>query len=219
MTEQPDRLILFVDYQNAYKSAREAFYPSASSHTDGQFNPMALGRLIVEMDNATRTDQRRSVLHRVRVYCGLPDPVKDPKGNGARLRQIQLWGRAGVQTMYRPLRNPHGWPTLPEQEKGVDVQLAVDVIRMALQGEYQTGVIFSRDTDLRPVLETMEDLRPQLGVRVNVGAWQPDTGRRHSLTIERRRIYCYYIDRNAFRKIEDATDYTRHGGIVLPRRP
>lgn len=215
----PEKLIVFVDYQNAYRSAREAFFNDlADHHTVGQFNPLRLGELLVKQNNATRADGGTSELYQVRMYCGLPDSEKDPKGNGARLRQIQIWGRIpGVQVVYRPLRYPAGSPPVPAQEKGVDVHLAVDVMRMALQGEYQTGIIFSRDTDLRPVIESMLDLYSQIRVRCSVAAWQPEVGPRRSLQVPNRRIWCDYITSQQFRTIEDLTDYRRESqGTMRP---
>lgn len=38
------------------------------------------------------------------------------------------------------------------QEKGVDVRLALDVIRLALNNQYDVAVIFSQDQDLAEVV-------------------------------------------------------------------
>ena len=45
----------------------------------------------------------------------------------------------------RSLRYPQGWPTLPAQEKGIDVALAVDFVKLALEGDYDVGVMLSTD--------------------------------------------------------------------------
>lgn len=214
----PGRLIVFIDYQNAYMSARETFVDRSSHYTRGQIDPWALGETIMKLDDEARKDGETSVLHQVRLYCGLPDSRKDAVGNAARLRQIRSWGRMpGVVVSYRPLRYPREYPVQPPQEKGVDVQLAVDVIRMALQGEYDTGVIFSRDTDLRPLLETMSDLYPKTGINCHVATWQDDAGTRRGLRVPGKGIWCHYIGRHAFNSVEDLTDY-RHGSAseVLP---
>ena len=42
----PERLILFIDYQNAYRRARSVFFPNPQSGRDGHLKPMELGRLI-----------------------------------------------------------------------------------------------------------------------------------------------------------------------------
>jgi hypothetical protein len=64
--------------------------------------------------------------------------------------------------------NDRGWPALPPQEKGIDVQIAVDLIQAAFTGHYAALVLFSSDTDLLPALETVVDHR--LG-HVEVACW------------------------------------------------
>ena len=40
----------------------------------------------------------------------------------------------GITAIRRPLRYPRGWPTIPAQEKGVDVALAVDLTNYTKPG-------------------------------------------------------------------------------------
>ena len=42
-------------------------------------------------------------------------------------------------------------------EKGVDVQIAVDLVRGAIKNEYDTAYLFSSDTDLLPAIKTARD--------------------------------------------------------------
>jgi uncharacterized LabA/DUF88 family protein len=42
-------------------------------------------------------------------------------------------------------------------EKGVDVQIAVDMVRGAIKGEYETFYLISSDTDLLPAIATARD--------------------------------------------------------------
>lgn len=42
-------------------------------------------------------------------------------------------------------------------EKGVDVQIAVDLVRGAIKNEYDTTYLFSSDTDLIPAIKTARD--------------------------------------------------------------
>jgi hypothetical protein len=46
-----------------------------------------------------------------------------------------------------------------EEEKGIDVALAIDFVTMAVRGEYDVGVIMSTDTDLKPALEAVAQMR------------------------------------------------------------
>ena len=68
------------------------------------------------------------------------------------------------------LRYPPTWPTDPAQEKGIDVALAIDFVRLAITGAYDVGVMMSTDTDLLPALRFVYD--HDLGViHAAVAAW------------------------------------------------
>ena len=65
---------------------------------------------------------------------------------------------------------PATWPTDPAQEKGIDVALAIDFVRLAITGAYDVGVMMSTDTDLLPALRFVYDY--DLGViHAAVAAW------------------------------------------------
>jgi hypothetical protein len=72
-----DRVVLFIDYQNVYMSARSMFHPLGAPHWCGQIDPVALGQLLVSRGPYDRR------LMGVRLYRGVPDSTKDPKGYGA----------------------------------------------------------------------------------------------------------------------------------------
>jgi len=197
------RLVVFVDYQNIYRRARSVFHDhSTSPHWEGQVQPDALGNLIVRMSH----DQHR-VLHQVRMYRGMPDSTRDPKGYGAASRQIEAWRKLPlVDVTTRPFRYPPDYPQSKAQEKGIDVQLALDFVMMAVRGEYDVGVLMSNDTDLRPALEQAN----LLGTRtVEVAAWKPILERPSWLRLPSVRIWCHLIDKVAYDTILDGTDYTQ----------
>ncbi|MDX6622979.1 MAG: hypothetical protein QOE75_911 [Solirubrobacterales bacterium] len=60
-------------------------------------------------------------------------------------------------------------------EKGVDVELALGTVEAVVRGECDVAVLFSHDTDLLPVPETLTRLAgPQ---SVETAAWVSDTFR------------------------------------------
>jgi uncharacterized LabA/DUF88 family protein len=69
------------------------------------------------------------------------------------MRQCAAWESKGAIVIARALRYPAGWPETKPQQKGVDVALAIDFVTMAIDGQYDVGVIASTDTDLKPALE------------------------------------------------------------------
>lgn len=123
----PDRVIVFIDYQNAHGWARRQFHPSAADPAVGHVDPLRLGRLLV----ARR--KRPSRLEGVRVYRGRPNPDRQARSAAANDRQTVAWERSGAVTVIRrPLRYPGDWPTTPAAEKGIDVALAIDLVRLAM---------------------------------------------------------------------------------------
>ena len=199
----PDRVMVFLDYQNVYMAARHAFYPSPAAipHWEGQVDPLALGQLLAERSPFDRT------LVGVHIYRGVPDSTKDPKGYGACMRQIASWSRSEeVRVVARPLRYPHGWPGKKPEEKGIDVSIAVDFVLMAAQREYDVGILMSADTDLKPALEAVVSLG---SARVEVAAWSNQYGHSKRLAIKSTRIWCHWLDRGDYTAVLDQRDYTR----------
>lgn len=201
------RVAVFIDYQNTYRAARKTFeYEDAASHYMGQFDPLAVSRVIVD-----RRPER--VLSTVRIYRGLPDGRRDPKGHAACQRQLNAWSRfRSVAPIARPLRYPSRWPDEKAQEKGIDVKIAIDFVMMAIRDEYDVGVIFSRDTDLRPPLEAVEQIKGSDAIEV--AAWQPDSGHGGRLSMggsSRSRPWCHFLGRDVYETILDLTDYNRVG--------
>ncbi|MDE0709488.1 MAG: NYN domain-containing protein [bacterium] len=197
-----DRVVLFVDYQNVYMAARQAFDPSprAIPHWEGQVDPLVLGQLLVTRSPFDRT------LTGVRMYRGLPDSTKDPKGYGACMRQIATWSRPEeVQVVARPLRYPYGWPSNKPEEKGIDVSIAVDFVLMAARGDYDVGILMSADTDLKPALEAVVSLG---AARVEVAAWSSQYGHSRRLAIKGRGLWCHWLDDSECRSVQDTRDYT-----------
>ena len=194
--------MVFVDYQNAYRAARTFFHNHlVDPHWAGQVHPASFGALITKLSG----DPDR-VLHQVRMYRGLPSSAKDAKGYGAARRQIAAWDKLPfVVVTARPLRYPRDYPASKPEEKGIDVQIALDFVMMAVRGEYDVGVLMSGDTDLLPALEEVIRLNSQT---VEVAAWKPPAGQERRLRLKNSRLHCHWIDPHAYTTIQDNTDYT-----------
>ncbi len=75
----------------------------------------------------------------------------------------------GSLSWYRPLRYPPTWPNEPAREKGVDVKVAIEMVRLSDSGTVDVVVVASHDTDLEPALE----LAGSLGrTKVETAGWQ-----------------------------------------------
>jgi uncharacterized LabA/DUF88 family protein len=159
------RAFVFIDYQNMYRSAREAFGWEEQGGQYGSFRPLGFARYVTQSDDRD--------LRAVRVYTGVPTPEGDAKGHGAMQRRLQAWrdeDRSLVSVHDRPLR----YPPRKGREKGVDVQLAVDFVRLALDDEYDLAVVASADSDLVPALEFVCGRFEEKVIEAI--AWEPNFG-------------------------------------------
>lgn len=204
----PDRVVVFLDYQNIYRGARRAFHAPESPHWCGQIHPVILARYLTADSPFDRT------LTEVRIYRGQPDGTRDPVGYAASRRQIAQWSVDSIAKLtVRPLRYPPDWPNglsgERPQEKGIDVALALDVAVMAMRGEYDVGIVVSTDTDLKPALEFVASLADPTGMpRVEVAAWSGSAQFSQRLSIPTRKIYCHWIGKDTYNLVVDLTNFS-----------
>lgn len=208
MTSPARRVIVFVDYQNVYEDFRRAFCSGTLLPTHGQFHPTALAQTLV----ARGPDNERWTLVETRVYLGRPSPDRDPRGAGAHDRQTQIWRDEGVIVRPRPLQY---LANQKPRQKGVDVELAVDVVRLAVEKKYEIGIIVSTDTDLLPAVETVDVLRGEQSVpRVCAVAY---TGLQKQLKLSHagaRQPYIFRIKRAEYRTVHDERVYVEAIGVA-----
>lgn len=194
---RPGRVAVFVDYQNVYRIARDAFGFGYDAHYRGQVHPQRLGLKLAGV-----ADDRRT-LACVRMYRGSPSPTKDGKGAGAFDRQVHSWFQ---QPMTRVCTRPLNYRTDPPREKGIDVKIAVDIVVGAVRNEFDVCVLFSADTDLLPALEYVAEVK---GLdAVEVAAWLPPNAPANRLTLGGGNIWCHLLDERDYKHVADETDYT-----------
>jgi uncharacterized LabA/DUF88 family protein len=146
------RIFAFFDGQNLFYAAKEAFgysYPN--------YNPRLLTEKICASKGWTVSG--------VYFYTGVPTEDDKPSWNHFWTMKLSTMGRQGIHTFSRPLRYRNQTIILVDgtlasalvgQEKGVDVRIALDVVRFALEGKYDVALIFSQDQDLT---EAVQDVR------------------------------------------------------------
>ena len=200
------RVAVFIDYQNTYHGARREFGdPNSDTPIFGHVDPAALARLLVDLGRAADPDR---LLCAANVYRGEPGHRSHPKLRAAFARQTRRWRADPSLTVkttalrYRRVKHPGGraWRT---EEKGIDVLLAVDVVRGAYMDEFDTAIVASADTDLLPALE--EALRA--GRRIETASWSGPAARFTALRVPGRRTWSHHLSRKHFELVQDATDY------------
>ena len=80
---------------------------------------------------------------------------------------MAVMGTRGIRTFSRPLRYRNQtlvladgttMVTLVGQEKGVDVRIALDIVRFALEKKYDVALIFSQDQDLSEAVQDVKKI-------------------------------------------------------------
>ncbi len=196
------RAVVFVDGQNLFHAAREAF-----GYTYPNCDVLSLARHICEAKGWTLTQ--------VRFYTGIPDLADNPFWHRfweAKLRAIS-W--QGVHVYSRSLRYRNKTVKLPDgtaytflvgEEKGIDVRIALDVIRMAHRREYDVAVIFSQDQDLSEVAEEIRTIAREQDRWIKVACafpFSPTTRNRRGI----EKTDWIRIDRATYDACLDRRDY------------
>ena len=163
------RVTAFVDGQNLFHAAREAFgysYPN--------YDPLALARTV----SATQGWS----LDATHFYTGVPDASDNPRWNHFWVAKLAVLGTRGVRTFSRPLRYRNQTVALPSgstttilvgQEKGIDVRIALDVVRLAREREYDVALLFSQDQDLSEVADEVRVISREQGRWIKIACAFP----------------------------------------------
>lgn len=198
------RIAVFIDWQNAYMTAREAFDLVDLPGEVGNFSPLGLARILAS-GNGRGTQGYQLV--RVFVHRGRPSQAKDPQSYAANRRQAAAWENelpGVVFARMRPLRYPPTYPDDPPVEKGIDVDLAVLAFETILMGHADIAIVMSHDTDLAPVPEAIA--RISGAERVETASWAAESF--HSrIRIKGHTIFHHEIPGNTFNSISTPFKY------------
>jgi hypothetical protein len=87
------RVSVFIDWQNCYRTARDAFgLRDTGSGIDGNVRPLDLARLLAIARPDRDIEEGR--LERVRIYTGRASQERDRRTYAANRRQFQAWKNA-----------------------------------------------------------------------------------------------------------------------------
>jgi len=141
------RTFTFIDGQNLFYAAKDAF-----GYTYPNYDPLLLAQWLV--------NQRNWQLTETHFYTGIPQVIDSARWNYFWTAKLAVMGTRGVKTFTRHLKYRNQTVNLPGgatttvsvgQEKGIDVRLALDVVRFARENKFDVAVIFSQDQDLSEV--------------------------------------------------------------------
>lgn len=141
MGDSTERVMIFVDGSNLYHSLKAFF-----SRTD-----LDIGRL-----GGKLLGRRRLI--RLYYYNAKVGRKEEPE----RYRQQQAFFASISAIPYCELRlgrlvYTNSWPNTPPYEKGVDIQLATDMITHSYKNNYDVAVLTASDTDYVGALQAVKD--------------------------------------------------------------
>ena len=207
-TQERKRAVAFVDGQNLYFAAREAF-----GYTYPNYDVKALAQALCTPNGWELTE--------VHFYTGVPDEADNKRWNRFWTHKLAAMGRQGVHIYSRPLRYRNRRVRLPDgseftflagEEKGIDVRLAIDVIRKAHRQEFDVALIFSQDQDLSEVAKELRQIAREQRRWIKAASAFP----RSPTSANRRGIDqtdWIPIDRATYDTCLDKRDYRAKGGI------
>ena len=148
------RTIAFFDGQNLYGAVKEAF-----GYTYPNYNVQALANEICRLQGWQ--------LDAVRFYTGVPRKDDNAFWHDFWSKKIAQMGKRKIEIYTRSLRYRNKRIKLPDgtehtalvgTEKGIDVRLALDVVRLGLKRHYDVALIFSQDQDLSEVADEIRTI-------------------------------------------------------------
>jgi uncharacterized LabA/DUF88 family protein len=140
MVDKNERVMIFIDGSNLYHSLKGFF-----KRTD-----IDIGKLAGKM-----LDKRRLV--RLYYYNAKVGLKEEPE----RYRNQQAFFASVNAIPYSELRLGrlvyHNWPNSPPYEKGVDIQLATDMITHSFKNNYDVAVLVAGDNDFVGAIQSVKD--------------------------------------------------------------
>lgn len=138
------RTIVFIDGQNLYHLAKEAFGGGGTGPVVYSYPSYDVERLAKRLTSA----KPGRVLAQIRFYTGVPDPdVGDDEE-----RWHTFWTNKLRFIKNQGIYVYKGRINSDRQEKGVDVSLAIDLIDLTYQNKYDLAIIISQDWNFGPAV-------------------------------------------------------------------
>ena len=140
-----------------------------------------------EHEHCQRDDHRRA-------QPADPSKQAPPWGRGMAGQEGAQMGREGVHVITRPLRYRTKSLRLPDgkfhkfvvgTEKGIDIRIALDIIRFAHKRAYDVALVFSQDQDLVEAATELRRIGREQNRWLKIASAYPDNSRRKTRGIEK----------------------------------
>ena len=139
--------IVFFDGQNIYRGALAAWRTAASDTYKYTWPSYDVKKLATTL--AYKTTGR--IITQIRFYTGVPTSYQDSSWNSFWVGKLKYLESHGVE-VYK------GKISSYNHEKGVDVKLAIDLIRLTYEKRYEAAIILSQDRDFEPAVHLAKEI-------------------------------------------------------------
>lgn len=150
------RAVAFFDGQNLYHGAKGLF-----AYQFPNFDVQALAHTVCH-GNAWNLSQ-------VRFYTGIPRRGDDVFWNNFWSNKLRAMRGQGISVFTRHLRK-RGDSFV---EKGIDVRIALDVVRMARHDDFDVALIFSQDQDFTEVAAEVRSIAQEKDRWIKIASAYP----------------------------------------------
>lgn len=154
--------VVIIDYQNIHLTGHGRFCPEGLPRHESLVHPLHFSNQLL---HARASARRRADLDdaatpaleltKVVAFRGLPGNRQQPESYRRSLAQQSEWTRdRRVQVVYRPLKYvTDSFGRWTAHEKGVDVQVALELVNATNAGDWDVVILAAHDTDQLPALE------------------------------------------------------------------
>lgn len=172
--------------------------------------------IITLLANKICSAQQKWEISEIRFYTGIPDLQDNSFWHNFWSRKLAAMGQVGIKVFSRPLRYHNKSVRLPDgtnytflvgQEKGIDVRIAIDIIRLAHDKLYDVALIFSQDQDLSEIAEEIRKIAAEQKRWIKVVSAFPISPT-YKNTRGINKTDWIKIDRNTYDACIDSNDYT-----------
>lgn len=203
------KAVALFDGQNLFHCAKREFqarYPN--------YDPVKLAHLAARRLGAEVAE--------IRFYSGVPPREYDEYYNEFWQRKLNHMQENGVVTETRALvYHRRGKNVVIPHEKGIDVRMSLDMVRIARQGNVGQIILFSCDQDFTEAVAEARETAFDLGRNLQITSFFPDAhGRRHGVRNTdwqpiSKDDYELCLDQEDFRPYELSKDYKLAHGQPL----
>ena len=154
------RVAAFFDLQNLFLSAKDAW-----GYTYPNFDPVMLARCVVKQNPTWK-------LTLICLYTGLPDARRNPVWHAFWVNKLAAHQArdSRVSIFTAPLHYNNNVAS----EKGVDIRIALDLVRLARLNRFDTALLFSRDTDFAEAAREIRSIAAERSRWIKIASVFPD---------------------------------------------